>query len=125
MACAREISGEIRVLTSAFVRVGQSVEVRLAREEERPRQDDEVPFFDAIMESLSEKDRERAEADPLDVLIIVRGYAGEDPRMEATVVAMRKLCAWRDTVGYYDFFTTRLPGADGEQDKARSQNTVG
>lgn len=93
----------------------QPVEVRLAREEEQQKQDDEVPFFDAIMDSLSEKDRERAEADPLDVLIIVRGYAGEEPRMEATVTAMRKLCAWRDAVGYYEFFTQRLPGADGEK----------
>ena len=102
------------VCACACVCVVQPVEVRLAREEERPKQDDEVPFFDAIIDSLSEKDRERAEADPLDVLIIVRGYAGEDPRMEATVAAMRKLCAWRDSVGYYEFFTTRLPGADGE-----------
>ena len=44
-----------------------------------------MPFFDGIIASLSDADRARAEADPLDVLIIVRGYSDEEKRMEASV----------------------------------------
>lgn len=89
-----------------------SVDITLAKEEAAPKQDDEVPFFDAILASLSEADRERADADPVDVLIIVRGYKSETPRMEATIEAMRKIIEWRHSVGYYDFFAKSLPGAD-------------
>ena len=88
------------------------VDISLAKEEAQEKQDNEVQFYDGIMKSLSEEDRARAEADPLDALIIVRGYASEKERMEATIVAMRKICEWRASVGYYEFFDTRLPGAD-------------
>jgi len=88
------------------------VDIGLAKEEAQEKQDNEVQFYDGIMKSLSEEDRARAEADPLDALIIVRGYANEKERMEATIVAMRKICEWRASVGYYEFFNTRLPGAD-------------
>ena len=90
----------------------ETVEQRLAKAEALPIQDDERPFFDKIMESLSEEDRQRAEADPLDVLIIVRGYADEEKRMEATVEAMHRICEWRAKIGYYEFFNKRLDGAD-------------
>ena len=90
----------------------ETVEQRLAKAEALPIQDDERPFFDKLMESLSEEDRQRAEADPLDVLIIVRGFADEEKRMEATVEAMQKICEWRAKTGYYEFFNRRLDGAD-------------
>ena len=38
--------------------------------------------------------------------------AGENPRMEATVEAMRKSCEWRAKTGYYDFFSKRLDKSD-------------
>jgi hypothetical protein len=94
------------------VLVMAAVDIGLAKEEADPRQDDEVPYFDAIMQSLSEEDRARAEADPLDVLIIVRGYKGETPRKEGTLEAMRNICEWRKRVGYHDFFASKLPGHD-------------
>ena len=102
----------LKSLGTRLPAMAESVEVGLARVEAQPIQDDERPFFDAIMASLSEEDRQRAEEDPLDALIIVRGYAGENPRMEATVEAMRKICEWRAKTGYYDFFSKRLDKSD-------------
>ena len=74
-------------------------------------QDDEKPYFDKVIASLSEQDRQRAEEDPLDVLIVVRGFADEKQRVEATLEAMRKICEWRAAVGYYDFLHKRLDRA--------------
>lgn len=92
--------------------MAQPVEIKLAKEEEQPKQEHEIPYFDALVAALSEADRERAEADPLDVLIIVRGFANETPRMEATLEAWNKVVTWRNSIGYYEFFDNKLPGAE-------------
>ena len=44
------------------------------------------------------------------MLIIVRGFANETPRMEATLEAWNKVVTWRNTIGYYEFFDNKLPG---------------
>ena len=44
------------------------------------------------------------------MLIIVRGFANETPRMEATLEAWNKVVTWRNSIGYYEFFDKKLPG---------------
>ena len=41
--------------------MAQPVEIKLAKEEEQPKQEHEIPYFDALVAALSEADRERAE----------------------------------------------------------------
>ena len=41
--------------------MAQPVEIKLAKEEEQPKQEDEIPYFDALVAALPEADRERAE----------------------------------------------------------------
>eukprot|EP00293_Proteomonas_sulcata_P008270 CAMPEP_0184307202 /NCGR_PEP_ID=MMETSP1049-20130417/16014_1 /TAXON_ID=77928 /ORGANISM="Proteomonas sulcata, Strain CCMP704" /LENGTH=265 /DNA_ID=CAMNT_0026619645 /DNA_START=3 /DNA_END=800 /DNA_ORIENTATION=+ len=71
--------------------------------------DEEKKYFDIIMNSLSPEHREREEADPLHVLIIVRGFQKENPRDQETIKAMKRIMDWRDKVGFYNFFDQHLP----------------
>eukprot|EP00960_Hanusia_phi_P038782 753596-Hanusia_phi.AAC.1 len=59
------------------------IQDKLAAEEECRRTDEEDRWCKIALESLTDSQREKFAADPLDVLMIVRGFWGEQDRKKA------------------------------------------
>lgn len=87
-----------------------SVEDQISEQEAKPMTADEKKFFDAALASLPKEQQTKFASVPLDVLLIVRGFANEEHRMEETLKAIQHIAEWRDKVGYYDFFEKNLEG---------------
>jgi len=85
-----------------------SIEGQLAEQESRALASDEKEFYDAAIESLDKEDRELFLQQPLDILQIVRGCAGEANRKEATIKTIKFISDWRKKVGYYQNFEKNL-----------------
>lgn len=71
---------------------------------------EEKKFFDAALESLDREQQAKFALAPADVLMVVRGFANEEHRMEETNKAIKHIAEWREKVGYYEFFEKNLEG---------------
>ncbi|EKX43147.1 hypothetical protein GUITHDRAFT_153362 [Guillardia theta CCMP2712] len=84
------------------------IQDKLAAEEECRRTEEEDRWCKIALESLTDAQREKFAADPLDVLMIVRGFWGESDRRKAICDAIKMIADWRDKVGFYKFFDCHI-----------------
>jgi len=79
-----------------------------AKQEASPMTQEEKHFYDKAMQALTPDQRKHMMEDPLDGLVIVRGYQTFTPREQETAKFMKLIADWRDKVGYYQLFDKRL-----------------
>eukprot|EP00001_Collodictyon_triciliatum_P168257 29751_1 len=90
---------------------GEELHIQTAKEEATLCTKDEQEWCRRAIESLPANQREKYNACPLDVLQVVRGFANDKDREKETFEAIAKIAAWREKVGYYDYFEGMHPSA--------------
>eukprot|EP00286_Rhodomonas_abbreviata_P022085 CAMPEP_0181314692 /NCGR_PEP_ID=MMETSP1101-20121128/14957_1 /TAXON_ID=46948 /ORGANISM="Rhodomonas abbreviata, Strain Caron Lab Isolate" /LENGTH=277 /DNA_ID=CAMNT_0023421809 /DNA_START=115 /DNA_END=948 /DNA_ORIENTATION=- len=89
-----------------------ALEQKLATEEAQAMSAEEKGFADAALAALPEAHRAHFQGDEEGVLLVVRGFASEKDRMNATISNMQMISEWREKIGFYDRFNQPIPGAD-------------
>mmetsp|Transcript_36820 Transcript_36820/g.87137 ORF Transcript_36820/g.87137 Transcript_36820/m.87137 type:complete len:348 (-) Transcript_36820:115-1158(-) len=81
---------------------------KIQEAEVAPWSEEEKQWMGIALSGLTEDQRMKFMTNPLDVLLIIRGFASENDRKGATMAAAKKLADWRDKVGFYEYFNKRL-----------------
>mmetsp|Transcript_4093 Transcript_4093/g.9781 ORF Transcript_4093/g.9781 Transcript_4093/m.9781 type:complete len:294 (+) Transcript_4093:64-945(+) len=84
------------------------IEDKVNAREISPMTKEEEESFNDVVATLNAKDKAWVKANPLDLVIIVRGFFDEKDRQKATIDACTRIYEWRDKVDFHGTLMTQF-----------------
>lgn len=88
----------------------QSWDEKLAAQEESDATEEDRHYLDAALSALDPAQRQKFLEDPFDILILIRAFRNEEPRLEITIDNLKRIADWRKKCDFDSFLQRRLKG---------------